>query len=632
MKSSKGFMLVTTLAVLVLMSMLGLLIANTATSEIKQSGNSTGLARAREAAEAAQADAEFYLVNQGLLEIDGVLQPYVDDFMATNKDATTTPIISRWSYGDVLTSLNALAGDSIASSAGGADYDAIISFTRMSVDEGSFKPQGVIGGTSFQKQGQTYYLDYRVEAHGTVGRFVRTVTATGTLRVRLGRKYLNQYVLLAQDGGAGSNGRSGFFDSSMSFDGPVHFNKNLALSGKPQFLAGLTVSAGAVFMDPKCNYHFEKVSVQADGCTKPNFNGYGLQYGVDKVPLPTNSFSQQRAALGLSPTDPDNPGQAPKAPSKKEICNALGDAAHWGLAGRGDEDEDEHGHGHGHGHDYCHGNKTLDNGVYLPNRHGELTGGIYIQGDAKSLTLSVDAQGDQVYRIKDQTNQIYTITVNYTMNRTTLESDGESITYKGVPNGFGDPGKANGQIYVTGDILSLQGPERTGPIPDPAPSDTVPHQVPPAVASKSQLNIAASGKIEINGDLVYQDDPRSDAEAENVLGVIAGTGNVMIGTDAPDDIYIQAAILAANKNKGLGVVKYNKGAPRGHIHLLGSVAEYEDQVRGQASGGKPSSGYSDDWHYDQRFVNGGVVPPYFPATTTFAAQASWPLQRTWKEN
>ena len=91
-------------------------------------------------------------------------------------------------------------------------------------------------------------------------------------------------------------------------------------------------------------------------------------------------------------------------------------------------------------------------------------------------------------------------------------------------------------------------------------------------------------------------------------------------------------MLAGSSGRGLGVKSPGRSPARGAIHLLGSLAEDTDQLRGYVdNNGVPTAGYADDFKFDQRFFNGAVAPPFFPATTKFAVQSGWPIQRSWNE-
>jgi hypothetical protein len=342
----------------------------------------------------------------------------------------------------------------------------------------------------------------------------------------------------------------------------------------------------------KCSgFAFVKVTGQQaspGGCTTPNTNGQGLQYNTPKIDLPKNAFSQARAALGQNITDLTSP-------DNNSICVSLGLVSPCG---------------------------SVPKGVYIPSKTGTVSGGIYVQGDA-DVTLSTVGPV-QIYTVKDENGKTTTISVDYAAKTTTYVSlPGLPVVLAGVPNG---------QLFATGNITSLKGPARTGALPSPAPTTSIPSVIPPAIASQTKLNIASGGSVTLTGDVTYTDDPRTTSGAQNVLGIISGNDNVTVGDTAPANLYVTGAVLAGSNGKGLGVKSPGQTPARGAIHLYGSLAEDTDQLRGQVDGnGNATAGYADDFKFDQRFVNGAVSPPFFPATTVFAVQTGWPIQRTWNE-
>lgn len=581
-KREQGFILVTVIMVLALVAIIGATLLVKSTSEMRQSGNSELQARARGYAEAAQADMFYNFANPGLLAINTIFTPYADAFALSSNSAAITPIIPSSAFSAILMAVQT-AFPNISNNGTGYTSVSNVVFRSLRSDPGSFNLNG-----------QAYYLDYSITGNGALGDNKRQVITEGTLRINLGRSSLNQFILLANDGGSGPNGTSGFFDTSSVYDGPVHVNQNLALSGSPTFRAGLTVSGPSIFMNDAvgCNgFTFVQVTGQQaspGGCTTPNTYGQGVQYGTPIINLPTNATSQARAALGQDSTD-----LTPLSISN--TCVSLGLSAS------------------------C---VSVPKGVYVPRNGGTVAGGIYIQGNADVTLSTLGAL--QVYTITDETGTTTTITVDYVAKTTTyVSSPGLPTVLTGVPNG---------QLFVSGNITSLKGPPRTGALPSPAPTTSIPAVVPPAIASQSKLNIASGGSVNVTGDVTYTDDPRTTPTAQNVLGIISGSDSVVVGDAAPNDLYITGAVLAGASGRGLGVQSPGRSPARGAIHLLGSLAEDTDQLRGQVdNNGVPTAGYADDFKFDQRFFNGAVAPPFFPATTKFAVQTGWPIQRTWNE-
>lgn len=580
---SGGYVVVTSLVMMVVLMLLASIILTGSVAGVQQAGGHSGLIRARAAAEAGQARAAFTLSESMVPGIDAVLNPYATQFLQQGQNAANTQIIPNLQFGTVITQLNAMTGTSQSGTVNGANFTTTIRFNNFRFDPGSYNPQGL---------GQQYYVDYLVTSQGQSGTFSRNVEVNGTLRISMGRAPLNQYLLLADDGGSQEGN---YFGTGMNYDGPVQVNRNWRFAGSPIFSMGAKTAASTVSMwNCSGKGAWSNVSTQVSNCTTPNWGGYGLQYSAPSIQLPENSFSQARAALGL-------PATLLTTPTSNERCAALGISP-------------------------C-ANGQPAAGVYLPSPASGNKAGIYIQGNAQ-VHLSVQ-NGKQIYTIL-QGNQATTISVTYPNGPTVITR----------PNGTTETRSnyiPNGQLYVEGSITSLKGPARTGTLPTPLPANNVvPPQIPPAIASESQLNIAAATDIVVQGDLTYETNPVTTPSANNILGLIAGSGSVRVGTAAPNDLYMHGALLAGAAGQGFKVDDYNKGSPRGSIHLLGSLAESKEPPRGIgeiANDGtvKVVQGYGDAFNFDRRFVSGAKSPPFFPGTSLFSAQTALPSQRDWTE-
>ncbi|MFC4426664.1 DUF4900 domain-containing protein [Deinococcus navajonensis] len=571
-----GYIVVTALIMMVILMLLASIIMTGSVSGVQQAGGHSGLVRARAAAEAGQAQAAFTLDQTVLPGLNAVLTPYAVTFLQSGSSAATTQIVPNNRFSNVETALNALNGMSQNGSVRGATFTRSIVFDNFRVDSASFNTMG-----------QVYYVDYVVTSDGQLGTYHRQVVVNGTLRINMGRTSLNQSLLLANDGGCQ---QGNYFGTGMNYDGPVQINNNWCFAGSPIFAMGAKTASATVGMWSCTARTWQFVATQFNGCTTPNWGGVGLQYSVPAVALPVNSFSQARAALGQDPS-------VLGAVTNAFACNALNVS--------------------------CPGNSAPAAGVYLPTN-----GGIYVQGDAQ-VRLSVNS-GAQVYTLQ-QGSQTTTIRVSYPNGPTVMTRPDNTVV---TLNNY----KPNGQLYVNGTITHLGGPARTGALPNPLPANnTVPSQIPPAIASETQLNIAARDDIVIQGDLTYQTSPVGNPAARNVLGLIAGAGSVRIGQAAPNDLYLHGALLAGAGGQGFKVDNYDTGTPRGSLHLLGSLAEDQEPPRGVgsiAANGTVSivHGYGDAFNFDQRFLNGNMAPPYFPGSTLFSAQTALPTQRDWTEN
>lgn len=244
-------------------------------------------------------------------------------------------------------------------------------------------------------------------------------------------------------------------------------------------------------------------------------------------------------------------------------------------------------------------------GVYLPNDGTTLTGGIYINGNS-SLALSVD-NNNAVYTITQDTTT-YTITVDRATDQTTVDDGTTVVTYYGLPDGVDDTGTV---IYSDKNITSLSG----------------------VVQGDTNLTIASENDVYIQGDLVYSDytDPEGETDdpdyiaphaegADNMLGIVSWTGDVFIGTSAPDDVSIHGTILAQEGVFTVEAYDDTVEGSRGSVTLLGGVITNQYGAFGTFSGttGENISGYGRNFVYDQRMA-AGSNPPYFPTLDIYTA-------------
>ncbi|MBI3615496.1 MAG: DUF4900 domain-containing protein [Candidatus Omnitrophica bacterium] len=157
------------------------------------------------------------------------------------------------------------------------------------------------------------------------------------------------------------------------------------------------------------------------------------------------------------------------------------------------------------------------------------------------------------------------------------------------------PPPANGVVYVNGGTLTLQG------------------------TMKGQMTVAASGDINFVDSITYSDNPQTNPNSTDLLGVLAG-GNAIISTSAPTNITVQASVMALNKS--FTVSNYWIGPPKGTLTLYGGLNQANRGPVGTFSGstGSKLSGYTKDYHYDTRLQN--MIPPYFPLTGSYST-LSW---------
>lgn len=414
---------------------------------------------------------------------------------------------------------------------------------------------------------QVYNYLYTIQSAGSVGTTGRrNVQAQGILRVSATRGSFANYLIFTNTHNSAS-GSAIWFTSSVSFDGHVHTNTRLRFAYQPTFQDNVTsVSSTAEYYNNGGSV--QNLNANNNGTIDvPNFYG-GFDRGQPTVPLPTNSYNQQSAALGLSSTG--------TAPTNSQINTAIG----------------------------ASGSGTPANGIYVPNGSGALTGGIYIQGSLDQCKMWADTTtGIQYYRMV-QGSTTKTIAINAATNQTSVQiGSGTPTVYSGTPRGI---------MYVTGGITDLRGPDRVSGSP------------PPALATGTKLLIAANNDVVIQRDITMDD----YNAATNVLGIYSTNGSVRIGTSAPSDCNLDAYVMATGSSGEFKVDNHSSGSPRGTFHLRGGVvASYYGAFFTFYSNGTLKTGYARDFRYDRR----GLVPPYYPTTTRFNANIPSARTLAWKE-
>jgi len=430
--------------------------------------------------------------------------------------------------------------------------------------------------TNLSVNSQTYIYRYTITSTGTAGGGnggQRIVQSSGYLQVSADRGTFAQYLVFTNQHTSASGGTI-WFTSSSQFDGRVHTNTHFSFAFKPGF-TDLTTQ-----VENKANFYNNGSTLSLAAAYNgtrdvPTFSG-GFNRNSPVVTLPTNSYNQQNAALGLDPTSSSPPTNA---------------QVNYAITSGGSSS-----------------GSTPPNGIYLINSGGAVTGGIYIQGNANQVKATCDTTAKtQTYTIT-QGSVTKTITINDATNTTSVYDGTSTTTYAGQPRGI---------VYANGAISDLRGPDR------------VSGQPVPAVLNNEQIMIAAKNDIVIQRDLTVEDYATGSA----VVGIYSSGGNVRVGSSAPANCYLDAFVMATGggtSGQGVfGVDNYNSGSPRGTFHLRGGmIAQYYGAFFTFDSDGVLQTGYARDFRYDKR----GYIPPYFP-TTNLYTRTDNPSARTlaWKE-
>jgi hypothetical protein len=451
------------------------------------------------------------------------------------------------------------------------------------------------------------FYKYTITSDGQVSpRFKRRVTLTGTYSVQLSLQSFAVYALFTNVHTTPS-GNPIWFTNNTSFSGPVHTNGEFRFAFFPTFSSKVeSVNTKAWYNNGGSPLELA-TTANVQGGTRidaplvpPVSNPQSappanFTLGAPTVPMPSNSFSQQGVAVGRTPTDTS-------AVTTAQITSAIPELT---------------------------GAASVPNGIYVPvsdvnntcrsDAGDPMKGGIYVQGNVDNLTLSA-AGSTAVYTIV-QGGTTTTVTVDRGNNQTTVTSNGwltppsgggcpgagagpATRTFAGVPKGWQGPGDPNATlIFVNGNVNGLSG----------------------TLQQNEQTTIAASGSITISGNLQYQNPPNpSDPSSNpvNVLGLYASGGDIIIGPTAPNNVVIQAVLMAGNTSSGynssVNVQNYNTGSPRGNVTLLGGLIEkyYGPFGTFNAQTGAQQTGYGRAFTYDTR-MSRGFTPPYFPTTGAY---------------
>ncbi len=161
-------------------------------------------------------------------------------------------------------------------------------------------------------------------------------------------------------------------------------------------------------------------------------------------------------------------------------------------------------------------------------------------------------------------------------------------------------GGNNGVIFAKNSVLRIQG--------------TV----------KGRYSVVASGttiggNIFLDDDIVYSDDPRTNPNSADMLGIISQK-NVWMTDNAAnhDDIRIDGSIYCAKG--GFGSENFEKRPASGYIHLYGGIIQDTRRAVGTGTLNNLVSGFYKKYRYDKRLMM--ASPPFYPGTGAFEI-VSW---------
>jgi hypothetical protein len=464
------------------------------------------------------------------------------------------------------------------------------------------------------------HLEYRVFSDGQVDpQFRRRVTLRGSFSVVVGNTNFAQYALFTDVHRSPAGQRLWFVGGITDYDGPVHTNDEFAFAFFPKFGAPdaqtpcdparikstrlTSASQYAWFSNlgnPVRLDRNENVvgGVRRDAPVRPDCTPGNLldnpaadfHRGVPAIVVPPNSFNQKGISIGRDPRDTSTV-------TNSQIRQAIPELPDNGA--------------------------PVPDGIYIPRPSaggGPLGGGIFVQGDLRSLTLHAD--GDLArYEFVHMNGQTVTVIVDRTdkdpaKHRTTVTNSAwitpanptGTRTFSGVPKGYQGHGHGNSTIvYVAGNIGG-DGQGLSGTLEE-----------------NEQTTIVARGRIDIVGHVRYEDPPNVDNPHDNplnVLGLFSESNSIRIRSTAPPNLVLHAVMMAGQPGVNDGhksvvfVEGWNTLPPRGAVHLIGGLIQEYLGAFGtfNPATGNIVHGYGSNFRYDRR-MSRGFSPPYFPTTT-----------------
>ena len=297
-RNERGIVLAAALLFVLLTSVLVLTFMATTTGERSQSSNVQTAKLSLYAADAGVRAQQQILANVAQTKLDSCLTRW------TNAGATGAIV----QHPELLFPSGVLGGTNAAS----ASSPPFTATASISFADSDCTPQS-----------QAYNYIFNISATGNVhtsGK--RSVQSQGLLRVSATRgtfadylMYMNNFVM--------NDGSTIWFTSSGSFDGRVHTNTNFRFAFKPTFQDQITqVGANATYYN---NGSPVNLNANNNGTVDvPNFYG-GFLRSQTSVPMPTNSFSQQGGALGITGSRRTPPRRTTRSTWR---CSAPRAAAH----------------------------------------------------------------------------------------------------------------------------------------------------------------------------------------------------------------------------------------------------------------------------------------------------------------
>ena len=577
-----------TILLLVLMTVVGLAMVISLSSDMLINGYYRNYRGAYYAADSGLSVARQQLVNQIAAQVPVAFAtpPLPASAAATVQNYITT------NYGAAYVSLN--TGQATSSWDGSFEIPSV-SFTQASctVTASGSTPAGTCAADS-KATAYQYVFNYSISSSGrALASQLSTVQETGNITLNV----------------TGTPSSASFAAWGMFIDQQPICDGSYLVPGTisgPVFTNGswtFGTTGSYIFTDPvgsagsQAGYQFGSCYQSTAGTytsggqqIKPNFQA-GYTWGQTALALPANDYSQKYAAI-----DGKGTGESIATPTAAQWHTIL-NGAMKNISGTA----------------YPTGGAA--SGVYLPYASVSGTntvtgGGIYVEGTADSVIVSpgTDASGNptQVYTIK-QGATTTTVTTNPTANTTTMKSGGTTQILAGVPENLNVmPNQPATMLYVNGSITALSGPGQGNP----------------AIQNASQVTITAENDITVTGDLLYTTEPVTFTTNQipgtpadtlipsnntgQTLGVFTATGNINLNNKQSNgNLEIDASLATISTGGSGGLV--NTGNSINTLNIVGGRIQSTIQNINTTTR---------NVFFDRRFAPGSnFAPPWFPSTT-----------------
>lgn len=172
-------------------------------------------------------------------------------------------------------------------------------------------------------------------------------------------------------------------------------------------------------------------------------------------------------------------------------------------------------------------------------------------------------------------------------------------------------------------IRTVQGnPPDTVMVSDIAPTDAIYSTADIRVKGifNGQTTILTTTNIWIDDDLVYADDPLSNPNSDDLLGLVANN-NIYVTDNAANNnnINLQACVMAMQGS--FTAENYATRPVAGNLNMAGSIVQKDRGPVGTFSGGGIISGFSKRYRFDQRLSV--QSPPNYPYVKSLSLISWW---------